>query len=195
MFSIRSFIRQTATAAALSAAAAAGPAHAIDIELGSYANSGMGAEFATVYDTFTLTGATLSLGSPVAPIAVTLGTFVFEVGPNCWSCSLTPSFNALVDLTVDGVTQQVDLPYSWYSSGPNDFLRFATPAPVMFDFGNLGWVTIAIDSIGVLSSPIGVVQGNVYGTVSVTPVPEPGTYAMMFAGFGAIAFVARRRRS
>lgn len=30
--------------------------------------------------------------------------------------------------------------------------------------------------------------------VQVTPVPEPGTYAMLLAGLGALAFVGRRRR-
>ncbi len=154
----------------------------------------MGAEFATPYDTFTLSGQTSTVAAAATPTAFTLGTFVFEVGPNCWACTLTPSFNGLLDVTVDGMTHQFDLPYSWYSNGPNDFLSFATPAPVMFDFGNLGLVTIAIDSIGVVSSPIGSVGGNVYGTVTVTPVPEPGTYALMLAGLGAIGLVARRRR-
>jgi hypothetical protein len=36
---------------------------------------------------------------------------------------------------------------------------------------------------------------NKYGvTLAVTAVPEPSTYAMMFAGLGAVGFVARRRR-
>jgi hypothetical protein len=30
-------------------------------------------------------------------------------------------------------------------------------------------------------------------TLSVTPVPEPGTYAMLLAGLGVLGFVARRR--
>ena len=63
----------------------------------------------------------------------------------------------------------------------------------MFDFGSLGLVSVAIDSLGVLSSPIGTVQGNVYGKVSITPVPEPDTYALMLAGLGAMAYLARRR--
>ena len=194
MLSLRSLVPHAA-AAALATAAAFVPAHAIVITTGSYANSGMGAEFATPYDTFNLTGQTVTLATPAAPVSITLGQFVFEVGPNCNACSLTPSFDALIDVTVDGITQQLDLPYSWYSNGPNDSLAFSTPVPLMFDFGNLGLVTLAFDSIGTLSSPIGTVQGNWTATVAVTPVPEPTSYAMMLAGFGAIAFVARRRRS
>jgi PEP-CTERM motif len=37
--------------------------------------------------------------------------------------------------------------------------------------------------------------GSYGGQLSVTPVPEPETYALMLAGLGAIGFMARRRRS
>jgi hypothetical protein len=193
MFNIRSFVQQGAAAVMVMAAAAAAPAYAVTIETGSYSNSGIGAEFASAFDNFVITGDTITIGAATTPVVVSLGGYSFEVGPNCWGCTLTPSFDALIDVTVDGMTQQIDLPYSWYSSGPSDFLRFATPAPVMFDFGSL-LVTIAIDSIGTLSSSGNTVYGNVNATVSVTPVPEPASYALMLAGFGIIAFVARRRQ-
>jgi hypothetical protein len=191
MLSVQSFMRQSAAAAVVLATMA--PAHALVIETGSYANSGIGAEFASPYDNFVVTGATTTINTLTLPSALTLGTFAFEVGWNCNVCSLTPSYDALIDLTVDGVTNHLDLPYSWYSTGPTDFLTFSTPAPLMFDLGSQGWLTIAVDSLGTLSSSGSTVQGNVTGTVSLTPVPEPGTYALMLAGFAVIGFVARRR--
>jgi hypothetical protein len=194
MFTLTSLLRQSAAALALVAASAA-PAGAITIVTGSYAASGLGAEFATPYDNFNVDGTTLSLATPVAPVEVTLGDLSFEVGPNCWSCTLTPSFDAFIDVTIDGLTQQLDLLYSWSSSGPNDILSFATPAPLMFDFGSSGLVTVAFEDLTNLTSPGGIVHGNFNAIVTVSPVPEPTNVAMMFAGFGVMAFVARRRRT
>jgi hypothetical protein len=102
-------------------------------------------------------------------------------------------------LIVRGETQQFHIPYAWRSEGPNDFLTFSQPAPLMFDFGNQGTLVIALDAIATLASPGGKVYGDLYGTASlapasVTPVPEPASYALMLAGFGVVAFVARRRR-
>jgi hypothetical protein len=190
--SLRSILRHGATALAL--AAVAGSAHAVDIQVGSYEQTGIGSEFATPFDTFRFVGGTVTVAASSSPVAVTLGSYSFEVGPNCYSCTLTPSFDAVIDLTIAGVTQTFDLPYAWYSSGPSDFLSFATPKPVTFDFDSLGLVTIAIDAPPLLSSAGATVYGNVTATVTTTPVPEPTTLALLVSGLGAIGFVARRRR-
>ena len=200
MFSIKSITRLAASAALLAAAAVAGPAHAVSIEVGSYTRSGLGAEFATSYDTFTIVGDKVSFAMPHTPVAISLGTFWFEVGPNCYSCTLTPSFDALLDVKVHGETQQFHIPYAWHSTGPSDFLTFSQAAPLMFDFGNQGMLMIALDSIATLSSSGGKVYGDLHATASlapssVTPVPEPASFALMLAGFGVVAFVARRRRA
>ena len=65
-------------------------------------------------------------------------------------------------------------------------------------FGNKGTLVIALDAITTLTSSGGKVYGDLYATASmapasITPVPEPASYALMLAGFGVIAFVARRR--
>ena len=200
MSSIRSIIRRAASGAVLAAAAVAGQAQAVSIDVGSYTKSGLGAEFATSYDTFTITGAKVSMAMPQASLAISLGTFWFEVGPNCYSCTLTPSFDAILDVKVHGDTQQLHILYAWHSAGPNDFLTFSQPAPLMFDFGNQGMLVIALDAIATLVSPGGKVYGDLYATASlapasITPVPEPASYALMLAGFGVVAFIARRRRA
>jgi hypothetical protein len=194
MFSLASLLRQSAASAALVAAAAVAPASAVTIAAGSYANTGIGAEFQSPYDNFVIDGATLIVSLSQSPVEISLGDVSFEVGPNCYSCTLTPSFDALLDITVDGMTRQLDLPYSWSSSGPNDILAFATPVPVLFDFGALGMVTIAVETLDVLASPGGIVHGQLSAMASVSPVPEPTSYAMMLAGLGIIGFVAKRRR-
>ena len=188
----RSILR--CAAAALASAAVAGSANAVDIEAGSYEQTGIGAEFATPYDTFRFTGGAVTVAPSPVPVVVTLGSYSFDVGPNCYSCTLTPSYDAMVDLTIDGVTQQFDLPYAWYSSGPSDFLTFATPKPVTFDFDSLGLVTIAVDAPPTLSSAGATIYGTMTATVTMTPVPEPATFALLISGLGAIGFVARRRR-
>jgi PEP-CTERM motif len=185
-------LRQSSAALVIAAAL---PAGAATIATDSYAISGLGAEFATPYDNFLIDGASLDVALTEAPVTVSLGTYSFEVGPNCYSCSLRPSFDALIDISVDGLTRQLDLPYTWSSSGPNDTLTFATPAPVLFDFGAMGMVTVAVENLGPLVSPGGTVQGSLNAAVSVTAVPEPGSYALVLAGLGVVGFVARRRRS
>ena len=181
-------------AAVLALAASAGAAHAVDIHVGSYEQTGIGAEFPTPYDTFRFVGSTVTVAASPSPTVVTLGNYTFDVGPNCFSCASKLSFDASIDLTIDGVTQAFELPFTWHSSGPNDFLTFAKPEPVTFDFDSLGLVRIVIDPPPKLSSRGGTVYGAMTATVTATPVPEPTTLALVLSGLGAIGFVARRRR-
>ncbi len=189
-----SLVRHAAAALALGAATLS-PAAAMTLTTGSYANTGIGAEFASAYDNFSVDGASIDFALESGSMDVTLGEYAFEVGPNCYSCTLTPTFDALIDVTIDGITRQLDLMYSWQSTGPTDNLSFATPTPLLFDFGALGYVTVAVANPGVLASPGGIVRGNIGASVLVTPVPEPASVALMLAGLGAIGFVVRRRRS
>lgn len=169
------------------------PAQAMTVTTGSYMNTGIGAEFSSPYDTFSISGSTTRFATPFSPLEITLADYTFEVGPNCYSCSLRPSFDALIDITIDGVTKQIDLPYSWSSSGPNDFLTFGDAAPVGFDQAGRGTVTLAVRHIDVLTGAGGPVHGTLTATVLVSNIPEPGTAASMLAGLGLIGFMVRRR--
>jgi hypothetical protein len=44
-----------------------------------------------------------------------------------------------------------------------------------------------------LASSGATVYGNLNANVTLTPVPEPGTFALLLSGLGVIGFVARRR--
>jgi hypothetical protein len=49
-------------------------------------------------------------------------------------------------------------------------------------------------SLALAYNKSGSASASYAGTLEVTPVPEPETYAMMLAGLSAVGFMARRRR-
>lgn len=97
------------------------------------------------------------------------------------------TFTASISLTTAGTsgpTTEV-LPLSIfgnsYITAGNDFVHFSLTGydnVVSFTLtGSVPWAFIALDNLEVAS-----------------PIPEPGTYAMLLAGLGLLGFAARRRK-
>ncbi len=61
--------------------------------------------------------------------------------------------------------------------------------PLAFQFGN----PTTQDSLS--AAPIGFTFDIATNTLTLAPVPEPGTYAMLLAGLAAVGFMARRRKA
>lgn len=62
------------------------------------------------------------------------------------------------------------------------------------DLGSLSFPTINSVEVTVSGARLGA-GANFQGSLVLTPVPEPETYAMLLAGLGVVGFVARRRKS
>ncbi|MCB2019634.1 MAG: FxDxF family PEP-CTERM protein [Rhizobacter sp.] len=54
--------------------------------------------------------------------------------------------------------------------------------------------TFQLIVMGTASGTPGSTAASYSGTLNVSPVPEPGTYALLLAGLGAVGFIAKRRK-
>lgn len=93
------------------------------------------------------------------------------------------SFNDLVVTTTGGSNQTID---AFATGGINANSRYLTLTAA----GNGDYIS----SLTFRSEKTGQSYAFEVDNMSMTPVPEPQTYALLLAGLGAISFVARRRR-
>ena len=122
--------------------------------------------------------ATVNSGNPVNIIVGAIG----DGGGPTWSPLL--SYSGQCFGPGCGYTGWVNSTFAFASSG-NFILEFG-----VINWGDTAWdAGLAFDGITVAGVPIDEVPGP-----GVPAIPEPETYALMLAGLGAVALMARRRR-
>lgn len=154
----------------------------------------IGDEIGTQYDTFQFNS-----GSFVpTPGVLDITTYSFVVGPNCYVCSIPVFGNATFSIDFDTVHDTISVPFTWIG-GAVDSIVFGNTIH-SYDYNGL---TYTLSTFGFMANGGNgdTVNETLHGflsaapTVTVTPVPEPETYALMLAGLGLLGFIGRRRQA
>lgn len=176
-------------------------AQTIDFSSGHYDFQSIGADAEgsefdhLIYDGITKTGFDVSV-----PTEYVVAGLSMIAGPNCYAgdtCVSGQQFDRSVDFTVNGVTKALHLAFQWDISDTADSITFSKPAGLSFNLA--GGAKLAVDFFtpGALVVPSGSdlpAQSSLKAKFTVTPaVPEPATYAMLFAGLAVVGAVARRK--
>ncbi|HWI11676.1 MAG TPA: PEP-CTERM sorting domain-containing protein [Burkholderiaceae bacterium] len=127
--------------------------------------------------------------------------YLAPLGDSSTFLVVNPGFTATIDL--HGVTS---FSFLWGSPDPSNAVSFnggafMTGTAILGALANSSnantqWITFTADAASGPLNTMSIKTGQIAFEMAVAaPVPEPETYALMLAGLGAMAFVARRRKS
>lgn len=186
----------------------------VNIDLGS-ATSGTsivapGGSFAQTFAGQTVSGNAV-VGSPTGPLAlapsgnITVAYWDSGVSPASNSLLAQPGNTAPLSLLLNGPADSLSWTMGFGNGGSVEALLFGATGNLVNTLlftGLNDYANFSISGAGVFSGvtftnntdPAGLrFQNFSYNTVS--PVPEPQTYAMLLVGLGLIGFMARRRNN
>lgn len=155
--------------------------------------------------------AVLAVSAPVSANTYNLGTVNASEGKSLLGITLISSFDDVFQFVLgagSGINASV---LGWNFSGPVPSLKFALVAR---DATVGSWITLS----AIAPDPLAFSAANTFGalalntpydlhvasdatigwgvySITVTPVPEPGTWALLFAGLGLMGTIIRRRNS
>ncbi len=180
----------TLAAAIIALGAVSSPTVAGTFTSGSVSLTGIGAEFASIYDQINITGgsgAFLDAGQ----LGVNIASGNFVVGVNCNPCTdetPTGSFNESFSVNA-APAQNFVIDWSWSSNYYTDFLTLSI-ADGLLEIGGYA-VTLHITPLS-LSSDGGPVPFSL--TADITPTPLPAALPLFATGLGGLGLLGWRRK-
>lgn len=162
-----------------------------DFTMGYASVSQLGDEIGSAFDVLTITGGSGTTGIASQQIS----SVIFDVGPNCYTCKLTPFGTLTSQFTLGGITLPFDLSYGWSSTGPVDTLILT--APETMTFANLpGTGGENIEAFFDHLNPLVGTSGPYpEALIARFEVPEPFSITILGAGLIGLGIAKRRQTS
>ncbi|MEP7129707.1 MAG: FxDxF family PEP-CTERM protein [Sphingomicrobium sp.] len=113
--------------------------------------------------------------------------------------SFTNTLAGIYSVTLDTSSRSVNFTSAYLTDGTNNYalacISGCSPSTSSIEFWGLDDTVIAAGNYTLNVLGNNSKTGTLGGTITITALPEPGTWAMMLLGFGAIGWQIRRRRS